>query len=456
MSKIRSNSARQPGWQRLETVDIPIAELAPFPDHARRHPATQIRTLARSIETFGFNTPIVVDEQNRILAGHARVEAVKRLSWDRVPAVRVSDLTEAEKRAFVLADNRLTESAAWDETLLAENLRMLDALDLDFPLEVTGFETTEIDRLLGFEIVGESAAEDVLPEISPDPPVSRLGDLWHLGSHRICCGDALDAEAQRRLMGQNRARMVLTDPPYNLAARDIGRTAIAKHGDFVAAHGELDDAGFVRFLETAFARARASCLDGALAYVFMDWRHCWHALEAGRQVFDELKNICVWNKSNAGMGSLYRSRHELVLVFKSGRAPHVNNVELGRNGRDRSNVWDYAGANSLRGAVEDATRAETLALHPTVKPVALLADAILDVTRRDEIVLDCFLGSGSTLIAAERVGRRCRGIERDPRYVDAALRRWSKYTGEPVIHAESGLDLEALAEMRQAEMEVTA
>jgi len=455
MSKIRSNSARQPGWQRLETVDIPIAELAPFPDHARRHPATQIRTLARSIETFGFNTPIVVDEQNRILAGHARVQAVKRLGWDSVPAVRVSDLTEAQKRAFVLADNRLTESATWDETMLAQNLQMLDSLDLDFALEDTGFETTEIDRLLGFEIVGETAAEEALPEPCAGPPVSRLGDLWHLGGHRICCGDALESEAHRTLMGQDRARMVLTDPPYNRAARDIGRTAVAKHGDFVAAHGELDDAGFVRFLETAFVRARASCLDGALAYIFMDWRHCWHALEAGRQVFDETKNICIWAKTNAGMGSLYRSQHEFILVFKAGRAPHVNNVELGRNGRSRSNIWTYAGANSLRGTVEDATRAETLALHPTAKPTALLADAILDVTRRDEIVLDPFLGSGSTLIACERVGRRCRGIERDPRYVDTALRRWTKYTGEPAIHAESGLDLEALAELRQAETEVT-
>ncbi len=373
-----------------------------------------------------------------------------------MPAVRVSDLTEAEKRAFVLADNRLTESAAWDQALLAENLRMLEALDLDFPLEVTGFETTEIDRLLGLEIVGETAAEDALPDVTSGPPVSQPGDLWHLGVHRLYCGDALEAEAHRRLMDQDRARMVLTDPPYNLAACDIGRTAVAQHGDFVAAFGELDDAGFVRFLETAFARARANCLDGALAFIFIDWRHCWHALEAGRRVFDALQNMCVWSKTNAGMGSLYRSQHELVLVFKAGRAPHINNVELGRNGRSRSNVWTYAGANSLRGAVEDATRAETLALHPTVKPVALLADAILDVTRRDEIVLDPFLGSGSTLIATERVGRRCRGIERDPRYVDAALRRWSKYTGEPAIHAQSGLDLEALAELRHAETEATA
>jgi DNA modification methylase len=455
MSKIGYNSARQPGWHRLATVDIPIADLAPFPNHARRHSATQIRALARSIDALNYNVPIIIDEQNRILAGHACVEAVKRLGCDTIPAVRISDLTEAQKRAFVLAHNRLAESATWDEALLAENLQILDALDLDFTLEVTGFETTEIDRLLGFEIIGETVAEEALPEPCAGPPISRLGDLWHLGSHRLYCGDALEVQAHRMLMGQDRARMMLSDPPYNLAARDIGRIAVAQHGDFVAAHGELDDAGFVRFLETAFMRARASCLDGALAYIFMDWRHAWHALDAGRRVFDELKHMCIWSKTNAGMGSLYRSQHELVLVFKAGCAPHVNNVELGRNGRNRSNVWTYAGANSLRGAVEDATRAETLALHPTIKPVALLADAILDVTRRGEIVLDPFMGSGSTMIAAERVGRGCRGIERDPRYVDAALRRWSKYTGEPAIHAESGLDLEALAELRRAEMEAS-
>jgi DNA modification methylase len=422
-------------------IDANVWELLPAPGHARRHPATQIRDLARSIETFGFNTPVLVDEANRLLAGHARVEAVKRLGWDTVPAVRVSDLSEAQKRAFVLADNRLCERGAWDDELLAENFRILDGLDLDFDLDVTGFSTTEIDRLLGLEVVGEAEEPDgpMLPDAGP--PISKPGDLWEMGPHRLYCGDSLAAASYAALMGDRRARMLLTDPPYNVRARHIGRRAAVTHGDFLAGAGELDDAGFVDFLATTFGHARAVSLDGALAYVFMDWRHSWHVLEAGRRVFDDLKNICVWNKTNGGMGSLYRSKHELVVVFKAGRAAHVNNVELGRHGRDRTNVWNHAGANSLGGVVEDATRTETLETHPTVKPVKLLADAILDVTRRGEIVLDPFLGSGSTLMACERVGRVCHGIELDPRYLDATLRRWRSYTGEEPVHPATGLTL---------------
>ncbi len=441
MNNLRSNSARAPGWDRLRATEARISELSPAPDHARRHPAAQIRDLARSIETFGFNTPVLIDEENRLLAGHARVEAVKRLGWDIVPAVRVTDLTEAEKRAFVLADNRLAERATWDEALLAENFQILDGLDLEFDLDLTGFSTTEIDRLLGLDIVDEADEESALATLGTGPGVSRPGDLWQLGDHRLLSGDALEAASYAALLGDRRARMVLTDPPYNVRARHIGRTAADVHGDFVAGAGEMDDAGFVDFLALMFGHVRQVSLDGALAYVFMDWRHAWHVLEAGRKVFDELKNICVWNKSNGGMGSLYRSKHELVFVFKAGRAAHVNNVDLGRHGRDRTNVWDHAGANSLGGTIEDSTRREALVAHPTAKPVKLLADAILDVTRRGEIVLDPFLGSGSTLIACERVGRVCFGLELDPRYVDVTLRRWRSYTGEEPVHAATGLPL---------------
>jgi DNA modification methylase len=338
----------------------------------------------------------------------------------------------------------LSDRADWDEALLAENFQILDGLDLEFDLDITGFSTTEIDRLLGLDVVNEADEESALAMPNAGLGVSRPGDLWQLGDHRLLCDDALLAASYAALLGDRRARMVLTDPPYNVRARHIGRTAADVHGDFVTGAGELDDAGFVDFLATVFGHARQVSLNGALAYVFMDWRHAWHVLEAGRQVFDALKNICVWNKSNGGMGSLYRSKHELVFVFKAGRAAHVNNVDLGRHGRDRTNVWDHAGANSLGGAIEDTTRAETLAVHPTVKPVKLLADAILDVSRRGEIVLDPFLGSGSTLIACERVGRVCHGIELDPRYADAALRRWRSYTGEEPVHAATGLPLRTL------------
>jgi len=443
----RHNMARAPSWDRFEILEVRIADLVASPQHARRHPRDQIRNLARSIETFGFLVPVLIDEAGRILAGHARVEAAKRLGWDTVPALRVCDLTEAERRAFTLADNRLAERASWNEALLAENFRILDELDPGFDLELTGFATTEIDRLLGLEIIDPAEADGDAALVPGDGPgLSRPGDLWELGPHRLLCGDARDAGAYLALFSERRARMVLTDPPYNLSARQIGRKAAELHGDFHAGAGEMDDDGFVDFLGTVFTHARRVSLDGALVYSFTDWRHAWHMLAAGRQAFDELKNVCVWDKGTGGMGSLYRGRHELVLIFKAGRAAHVNNIELGRHGRNRSNVWDHAGANSFGGLIEDTTRSETLAAHPTIKPVKLLADAILDVTRRGDIVLDPFLGAGSTLQAAERTGRTCYGIELDPRYADVTLRRWRRYTGEEPVQAATGLTLRRLEE----------
>jgi len=452
MTRQLSNVRRAPSWERLEILEARIADLSPTPRHARRHTREQIRDLARSIETFGFNVPVLIDEANRILAGHARVEAAKRLGWDAVPALRVADLTEAEKRAFLIADNRLCEQAKWDEALLAENFRMLEELDPEFDLDLTGFSTTEIDRLLGLEVVDPAEADDTV-SLVPDagPTIARAGDLWELGPHRLVCADARDAGTYAALFGERRARLTLTDPPFNVSARHIGRTAAELHGDFIAGAGEMTDAQFVDFLSVAFDRARRASVDGALFYAFTDWRHAWETLEAGRRVFDELKNIVVWNKANGGMGSLYRSKHELIAVFKAGRAAHVNNIQLGRHGRDRSNVWDHAGANGFGGLIEDATRAETLAAHPTVKPVKLLADAILDVTRRGEIVLDPFLGAGSTVMAAERTGRICHGIELDPRYADVTLRRWRSFTGEEPVQAATGLTLGRLeAEIRTA------
>lgn len=444
----RSNAVRDPSWARLKTTDVPIAGLNHFDRHARRHPREQIRDLARSIEHFGFNTPVLIDEMGTLLAGHARVEAARRLGWDTVPAIEVGDLTPAEKRAFVLADNRLCERGRWDEALLAENLQILDGLETEFDLDATGFSVSEIDQLLDLKIGDNETAEEAFFEPVAEP-ISRQGDLWILGKHRLFCGDALERASYEHVISDGRARLLLTDPPYNIAARTIGRRAAREHGDFLSGAGELDDHGFMTFLTTLFQHVHAVSVDGALAYVFMDWRHARHVLAAGHSVFDELKNICVWAKTNAGMGSLYRSQHELVFVFKVGRAAHVNTVELGKNGRHRSNVWQCAGANGLHGAIEDASREQTLAAHPTVKPVRLLADAILDASRRGEIVLDPFLGSGSTLMACERTGRVCRGIELDPRYADTAIERWQAYTGELARHDASGASYDELREERR-------
>jgi DNA modification methylase len=302
----------------------------------------------------------------------------------------------------------------------------------------------EIDLLLD-PAPGEEDTLDRLPE-ADGPPVTAPGDLWCLGRHRVLCADASSAAAFELVMAGKAAQLVFTDPPYNVPIDGhvcgLGRT---RHPDFAMASGEMSEAEFTAFLATVLGHAAGHSADGALHFVFMDWRHLTELLTAGRAIYRELKNLCVWVKDNGGMGSLYRSQHELVLVFKNGSAPHVNNVELGRHGRNRSNVWRHPGVNSLH-----AGRLADLRLHPTVKPVQLVADAILDASKRRAVVLDPFLGSGTTLLAAERTARHACGLELEPRYVDVAIRRWQEHTGRAAVHVESGLTFDELAEHRAA------
>jgi DNA modification methylase len=323
-----------------------------------------------------------------------------------------------------------------DDRLLAQQLKDLSLLGLDFSLELTGFEMPEIDlRIASLDEPPEAGDDpaDVMPEIPASPPISKVGDLWLVGRHRLLCGTALDSVAFAALMGDARAATVFTDPPYNVPidGHASGLGAI-HHRPFPMASGEMSRTEFTAFLGQAFQNLAAFSFDGALHYVCMDWRHVEELLAAGREAYTELKNICVWVKDNGGMGSLYRSQHELVFVFKHGRNGHRNNVQLGQFGRNRSNVWHYPGANSFARCGDEGN---LLALHPTVKPVALVADAILDCSARGEIVLDAFLGSGTTLIAAERTGRRCCGLELDPAYVDTTIRRWQALTGGSARHA---------------------
>jgi DNA modification methylase len=385
-----------------------------------------------------------------LVAGYGRWLAAKELGLREVPTIRLEHLTEAQVRAFTIADNRLTEIATWNEKLLAEQLKELSELELDFSLEATGFTMGEIDlRIEGMGEPEEGNADpaDAPPELSPGPPVTRAGDLWLLDRHRVYCGNALDRAAYRALMQGEKASMVFTDPPYNVPiaghASGLGRT---RHGDFVMACGEMTEAQFTDFLtEACILLARHSAV-GSLHFVCMDWRHIDEILAAGREAYDELKNLCVWVKSNAGMGSLYRSQHELIFVFKHGKAAHRNNVQLGQYGRHRSNVWHYPNISAFGRGGEEGN---LLALHPTVKPVALVADAMLDASARGEVVVDAFLGAGTTLIAAERTGRRCFGLELDPLYVDVTVRRWQAYTGDKARHATSGRLFDDMA----AEME---
>src|SRR6516162_10910132 len=434
---------------RWEVIYRPLDELRPHSANPRRHRKKQIRQIAESIKIFGFIVPILIDRYGNVIAGHGRLLAARELGMTEVPTLCLDHLTPAQQRAFRICDNRLSEIATWDDRLLAEELKDLSLLRLDFSLEVTGFDMGEIDlRICSLE--GQPQDDDPadrLPAVAAGPSVSKLGDLWRLDRHRVFCGNALDRAAFAALMGAERGAVVFTDPPYNVPidGHASGLGAI-HHRPFPMASGEMDGAEFTAFLRDAFANLAAFSVDGALHFVCMDWRHDDELLAASRGTYGELKNLCVWVKDNAGMGSLYRSQHELVFVFKHGRHRHRNNIQLGQFGRNRSNVWHYPGVNSFARCGAEGNLS---ASHPTVKPVAMVADAILDCSARGDIVLDGFLGSGTTVIAAERTGRRCYGIELDPVYVDTIIRRWQGLTGGSADHAASGRGFDDLA--REAE-----
>lgn len=424
---------------------IPAAKLAPYKGNARTHSRKQVEQIAASIRRFGFNNPVLIDDEGQIIAGHGRVAAAKLLGLAAVPTLRLSHLSEAEKRAYILADNKLAEKAGWDRETLAIELQGL--IELDFEVELTGFDVPEIDLILEDPDAAKAEGngpEDVIPEPRPEACTTRLGDVWLLGRHRILCGSALEEADYVRVLGDEKAEFVFTDPPYNVRidGNVCGKGAI-HHREFAMASGEMTKEAFTEFLGNAFRHLVAHSTDGSIHDVCMDWRHIEEMMAAGNEAYTELKNVCVWVKKNAGMGTFYRSHHELVFVWKSGTAPHLNNFELGQHGRTRTNVWQYAGITS-----PGAERLEQLAMHPTVKPVALVADAIKDCSRRNGIVLDPFLGSGTTVIAAERTGRRARGIELDPAYVDVAVKRWQDYSGRAATLAATGKTFEEATETR--------
>jgi DNA modification methylase len=425
-----------------------IDDLQPYKNNARKHSKKQLRQIADSIERFGFTNPVLVTGDNMIIAGHGRVEAAKLLGMAEVPVRRLAHLDKDEVRAYILADNRIAENAGWDKELLALEFEAL--IDLDFDIEVLGFSAAEIDLTIdGFGSGAGDKSSDatqldpVLDQIEPvtfGPAITQLGDLWLLGPHRLLCGDARSVDEVARVCGAKPATLLFTDPPYNVKidghVSGLGRN---KHREFAHASGEMDEDAFTAFLTQSLKAAATQLKDGAIAYVCMDWRHMRELLTAGHAAFDELKNLCVWNKTNGGMGTFYRSKHELVFVFKKGKAAHINNFGLGDTGRYRTNVWDYAGVNTFGD-----TRDDDLAMHPTVKPVAMIADAIRDCSKRGDIVLDTFGGSGSTLIAADQCGRKANLIELDPHYCDTIIRRYQRITGEAAVLEGTG---ETFAEM---------
>ena len=428
----------------LKVEQRPIESLKPYRRNARVHSQKQIAQIAAAIRRFGFLVAILIGADGTIVAGHGRWAAAKLLGMTIVPVIQLDHMTEAERRAFAIADNRLAELAGWDEEILAIELQELAALDLDLDLELTGFDGAELDQLLGVDVAPKiDPKADQIPE-PQGPAVSRIGDLWRLGKHCLVCGDARDPGAYEVLMPGEQARLVFTDPPYNVRiVGNVSGKGKNTRREFLMASGTMTPPDFTAFLTQSLDAMAAVSLDGSIHYVCMDWRHMSELLGAGNAVYAELKNLVVWAKTNAGMGTFYRSQHELIFIFKKGSAPHLNTFGLGENGRFRSNLWVFPGLNTFR-----AGRDEELAMHPTVKPVGMVADAIRDVSRRGEIVLDAFGGSGTTLIAAEKTGRKARMLELDPLYVDVICRRWTAFSNTPAILAESGLTFDEVASTR--------
>jgi len=405
-------------------LDRVPAKLSPWPNNPRKHTDGQIAKLKASLARYGFTVPLMIDEADVVLSGHARLEAAKQLKLPAVPVRVLSGLSQAEKRAYVLADNKLALLSSWNFDLLKDELSLL--VQDDFEIELTGFSTAEVDLMFDeqAEDADEPQPEDVVDEI-----VSAPGDLWLLGEHRLLCGDALLPETYATLMQGQPAQLCVTDPPFNVKIQGhVGGSGKVKHAEFKMASGEMSSEQFTSFLHRAFTQVADHQVPGAITFAAMDWRHIRELLNASDPVFGAPKQVCVWAKENAGMGTFYRSQHELFFVFKKGDAHHINNFELGQHGRYRTNVWSYPGANAFKGKGLDL-----LALHPTVKPVALVADAIRDCSHRNGLVLDPFAGSGTILIAAERTGRCARAIELDPKYVDVAVRRWQRLTKQQAV-----------------------
>jgi DNA modification methylase len=415
----------------LAVVYLPACALVPNPRNARTHSKHQIRQIAASINAFGFTNPVLIDSRNTIIAGHGRVEAAKLLGIDRVPTVRLEGLTQDQIRAYVIADNRIAEKAGWAKEILAIELQHLIAIDNDFDITITGFEIPEIDSIV-HEANAGGDKDDVVDIDEVAQAVTQIGDLWLLGKHRILCGNALAESSFKTLMSNRRAHMIFVDPPFNVKIdQNVCGKGSIRHREFVMASGEMSEAEFVAFLTTSLRLLARNSIAGAVHFIFQDWRHASELLAAGRQIYEKLLNLCVWVKDNGGMGSFYRSQHELVFVFRNGKGPHRNNIQLGQFGRNRTNIWHYPGVSTQS---KQGDEGNLLALHPTVKPVQLVADAMLDCSARGDLILDSFLGSGSTLVAAERVGRVCYGMEIDPLYVDVAIRRWQRLTGDRAIH----------------------
>lgn len=396
----------------IEMVDPTTLKIAP--GHARKHPDKQIELIARSIDRHGAIVPIIADANNVVAAGVGRLKAALLRKMELFPVIRVDFISEVERRAFALADSRLAELSEWDETALKEELNSLFKEDVD--IAELGFSLSDLD--LGAGLLDEPEPPLLLPGAN-DESVTRAGDLWHIGEHRLYCGNSRDTLSYEVLLGDERATMVFADSPFNVPVEGHV-SGQGRFREFAEASGEMSPPEFTAFLRIVFRQCVRFSLDGSIHYQCMDWRHAREILDAADGVYTEYKQLITWVKQSGGMGTFYRSRHELIFVFKSGRAKHVNNFGLGDAGRYRTNVWEVGFGS---------TRKQDLKTHPTVKPVALVAEAILDCSNRGDLILDPFSGVGTVLLACQRCNRRGAAIEIDPLYVDVTLRRLRQTTG---------------------------
>ena len=434
----------------LKIEQLEISALKPNPRNARKHPQKQIAKLAANMKRFGFPVPVLIDQNNMLVAGHGRLEAAKQIGLTHIPAVRKSFASAEERSAYALADNRLAELSTWDEDNLRIELEF--CLDADIEIEATGFEMSDLD--FDFEIVNAEPAQEAAKAENVELPseqqkaVTQPGDLWKIGEHRLLCGDAREALSYEALMAGECADIVFDDPPYNVPINGHV-SGTGHHREFAFASGAMSPGEFTQFLRSAFRQCTHFSRAGSIHYHCMDWRHIREILDAADGIYDEFKQLIVWKKTNGAMGTFYRSQHELVFVFKSGAAKHVNNFGLGETGRYRTNVVEYAGCNTFRKG-----RAADLEAHSTVKPTAMVADFLLDCSHRGDLVLDPFLGSGTTLLAAHKTGRRGRGMEIDPLYCDTALKRLQSISGiEPVLEATGETFSKVMANRLSSDME---
>jgi DNA modification methylase len=444
LERMRDRPRRNDPVPRIELTYLPPASLTVARRRLRKEDAEQVERIGRLISEFGFCVPILVRSDRSIVDGHIRLAAARKLELEQVPCIVIDHLDEDEVRLLTIALNRTAELGVWNTDMLTLELRELDALEFD--LQLTGFDMVEIDQMLFSSSDCAEAATVDAGDIDA-PIVTQPGDLWLMGEHRLLCADATQPDSYARLMGEDQARMVFTDAPYNIPIKgNVSGLGKVKHDDFVAGCGEMSDDEFRAFLQRAHSHAASYLLPGSVLFSCMDWRSSHHLIAAATQAGLHHIQTVVWDKGSGAMGGLYRNAHENILVFCTAAKPSVNNVKLGRYGRDRTNVQHYPGANR-----PGSSAAEALKLHATPKPVELVEDLIFDVSNRGDVVLDPFMGSGTTIIAAQRVQRRAYGLEIDPRFVDRAVRRWQSLSGQQAIHPGTGDPFDMVADARTSD-----